>query len=829
MGIVLKIKKALPQKHFLHGGWNLRKSPSNSIPPAIKFPEQGIQATVPGTVHTDLLAAGLIPDPFFGINEKKLNWIHENDWIYGAIFDLPQEFRLKKQTYLVCDGLDTVCQIRLNGKILGEANNMFRQYRLSINASLQERNNHLQIYFHCPKKIGRQNENRYGKLSAAIHTERVYLRKAQYSFGWDWGPSFPTMGIWKPIYLYQSNDVRICNVRFHTSVIQNNSAMVMIEVHIDGNIKEAKLLEIELSHEDQVIRKNIADFKEENVQVPMEVSNPRLWYPSGEGNPNLYQLNVNLINQKDEIVDEWTGKIGIRIMTLETVSKGKPSFRFVINGKPIFIKGANWIPADSFLPRVASEKYNHLLNSAKAAGMNMIRVWGGGIYENNIFYEICDRLGLLVWQDFMFACGHYPEHQDFVSNIEEEFHQNINRLQHHPSIALWCGNNENEWGWYMDHGTPVENLPGFGIYHQIIPEILKKLDPLRPYWPTSPFGSEIDPNSEKSGNRHQWDIWSSGVDYTEVKADKSLFVSEFGFQGPANRTTLERALPESDWHAQASSFLFHNKQNEGPKLLAQFLNNHLPEQNTWKDFIYLTQLNQGFALKTCIEHWRSRWPKTAGSIIWQLNDCWPVTSWSLIDAELQPKLAYYFVKKAFSEILIYFKQKSSITDIYLLNSSPGHYQGLLRIHFFDLRSGNISEELNFELSLSENMSKKVYRHDNGKAMASEDWLILATLTDSKNKIIHRNYLLSNRWKYISLPASNVTLNYTSAEDATQLAVSAERATFFVDLFHPKFTFSDRGFILLPGEVKKLEIIGKNVGEFNLDALETYTLNHYLKI
>jgi len=824
----LKIKEALPLKYLLSGGWLLRKTPQNSIPQTINFPDQGISASVPGTVHTDLLHSGLIPDPFYGNNEKELLWIHENDWIYETFFDFPPEFRSKKQIYLVCDGLDTVCEIRLNGKILSETINMFRHYRFPINTYLNKHNNHLQLYFHSPKKIADRKKNRYGNLWGANHSERVFLRKAQYSFGWDWGPSFQTMGIWKPVYLYQSEDIRIRDVRFHTSTIHNNTAVAMIEIDFDGNTKEAKLLEIELKNEDQVLRKKIVDPKAGTLQIRIEIPNPRLWYPNGEGKPNLYQLNVNLRNQNDIIVDEWTRNVGIRTITLETVSKGKPSFRFIINGKPIFIKGANWIPSDSFLPRVTSDKYENLLGKAKAAGMNMLRVWGGGIYENDIFYEICDRLGLMVWQDFMFACGHYPEHQEFISNIEEEFRQNINRLQRHPSLAIWCGNNENEWGWFMDHGTSVKNMPGYPIYHQIIPNILKKLDPLRPYWPTSPFGSEPDPNSEKSGNRHQWDIWSSGVDYPEVKSDKSLFVAEFGFQGPANRETFEKALPQSDWQPDAPLFLFHNKQIEGSKLLSHFLSCHLPVQDKWKDYIYLTQLNQGFALKTCIEHWRSRWPKTAGSIVWQLNDCWPVTSWSLIDAELRPKLAYYFVKNAFSDILIYFKQKESITNIYLQNSSSGQQQGILKIDILNLKSGLISEHVDLELSISKNETKKVYSYDHGNQTDYKDWLILATLTNLKNEMIYRNSFLLKRWKDISLPDSKVMLNYIREGSSLKLSVSAVAPTFFVDLFHPKFTFSERGSILLPGEEKEMEFFGNNIEEFKIDEVEIYTLNKYLK-
>jgi beta-mannosidase len=509
------------------------------------------------------------------------------------------------------------------------------------------------------------------------------------------------------------------------------------------------------------------------------------------------------------------------------MSSGKPSFRFIINGQPVFIKGANWIPSDAFLPRVTPEKYDKLLTMAKTAGINMLRVWGGGIYENNVFYELCDRMGLMVWQDFMFACGHYPEHPEFISNIKEEVSQNINRLQYHPSVAIWCGNNENEWGWFMDHGPPVKRMPGFKIFHQIIPKILKNIDPLRPYWPTSPFGSDPDPNSEKNGNHHQWDIWSSGVDYSEVKSNKSLFVSEFGFQGPANRETFEKALPKSDWHPDAPLFLFHNKQHGGSKLLDHFLKCHLPEQHSWEDFIYLTQLNQGFALKTCLEHWRSHWPKTAGSIIWQLNDCWPVTSWSLIDSDLNPKLSYYFVKQAYCDTLIYFKRKNTSAEMYLLNSSSNRFHGIVTLHNLDLKTGTVSQIEVFELSLDENMSKKLYNLEQKIQGDSKDCLIMATLSDLNNRIIHRNYFLSTRWKNVALPDTQVSMKLVTEKASTQLVVSSENPAFFVDFYHPRVRFSDRGFILLPGEEKKLAVSGEQIEKINIADIEVYSLNNYL--
>ena len=270
------------------------------------------------------------------------------------------------------------------------------------------------------------------------------------------------------------------------------------------------------------------------------------------------------------------------------------------------------------------EKYETLLKYAKDANMNFVRVWGGGIYENEIFYELCDELGLLIWQDFMFACASYPEHKEFMKNVEDEVEQNIERLQHHPSIALWCGNNENEWIWHQEMKTSYKEMPGYKIYHEVIPDILKAADPERPYWPSSPFGSDDDPNAYSSGNRHEWGIWSKWIDYSEVKNDNSLFVTEFGFQGPANKKTFEKYLSKNKRYSQDPVFEFHNKQVEGPERVFKFLSGNLPIKTEWEDFIYLAQLNQALALKTCLERWRINWPVANGSIIWQLNDCWPV-------------------------------------------------------------------------------------------------------------------------------------------------------------------------------------------------------------
>ncbi|HFE63726.1 MAG TPA: glycoside hydrolase family 2 protein, partial [Caldithrix sp.] len=654
---------------FLLGKWKLKIVKGSANSSRLSLPPGGIPASVPGTVHTDLLNGGYIPDPFYADNETKLEWVQECDWRYRTQFNLPPEFDLEKPILLVFEGLDTFTEIRLNGEQLGTTENMFQRYEFPVQKILKHKENVLEVVFHFASRRCRELEEQFGKLPVALSSARVYARKAQYSFGWDWGPSFPTMGIWRPVYLLQPDIAQIRTVRFHTLSLAEDSAQVQIDVELEGTPLPEATVQCKLENGEQHFSRKRKAGNQSKIVFRLRIDHPRLWWPNGEGEQHLYNLQIILQDRENRLLDTKSLRVGIRTVTLQTEENGKPAFRFFVNGRPIFARGANWIPADSFLPRVSQSKYRKLLLLARNAHMNMLRVWGGGIYEDNSFYQLCDELGLLVWQDFMFACGVYPHHREFLANIEEEFRQNINRLQHHPCIALWCGNNENEWGWVADQKKPVEQMPDFSIYHRQLPKIVSRHDPHRPYWPSSPFGSDAHPNDPRSGNRHQWEIWSMWQDYTSVKSDRSLFITEFGFQGPANRETLESALPEHSWHPQSELFEFHNKQVEGNERLFRFLAGHLPVQTIWADFLYLAQLNQGLALKTCLEHWRSRWPETSGSIIWQLNDCWPVTSWSLIDSALQPKLAYYFVKSAFLPQTVYFRELTDRLEVVVFNRS----------------------------------------------------------------------------------------------------------------------------------------------------------------
>ncbi|HET54494.1 MAG TPA: glycoside hydrolase family 2 protein, partial [Ignavibacteria bacterium] len=539
----------------------------------------------------------------------------------------------------------------------------------------------------------------------------------------------------------------------------------------------------------------------------------------------LYVLAVSLSDKNGNTVESVSRKVGIRTIELIKSEKKENTFKLRINGRDIFAKGVNWIPADSFLPRVNNEKYKKLLTYAKDANMNIIRVWGGGIYESDYFYKLCDELGLLVWQDFMFACGSYPEHKEFINNVKEEVEQNVKRLQHHPSIALWCGNNENEWIWYQKYSPDYKEMPGYKIYHKVIPDILKEFDAQRPYHPSSPFGEDEDPNSFNSGNTHQWKIWSMWTDYTQVVNDKSLFVTEFGFQGPANKDTLEKVIPKQNRRLHDYIFEFHNKQFEGPERIWRFLSAHFPLPSSWDDYFYLAQLNQTFALKTCLEHWRTN-GRTNGSIIWQINDSCPVTSWSIVDYDLKPKLVYYFVKNIFSPQLIYFSENNELIKVKLQNRSNDEFKGTYRLAVIDTSSGKIIDDRKSKIKTKAGKDDTIDEFKKSDFLNSNK-IIITNLYNSSSELINTNYYHHKPWKYYQIAESNIVLTQLEKKSKTQLLVSTDKPAYFVDLYLEGVEFSKRGFTLLPNEEVVIDLLNHS-NQINLNEIRTFSLNDFLR-
>ncbi len=625
-----------------------------------------MSAVVPGTVHTDLMAAGIIPDPFVRRNELDAQWVEHESWIYRRVFELEEDFLREDRIQLVAEGLDTYAHITINRRAVGETDNMFIAHRFDVKRFLKIGQNVIEIRFDSPVARSKALEQKHGALTAAPEPHRVYVRKAQYSFGWDWGPKLTTSGIWRPIRLEAFSACRVADVRVRTVRIADDAAEVRIDVALQKSTSRPVSLDIRITGPGCDVSKTI---KGTGAAASLRVRLPhaQLWWPNGYGEQPLYRADVRASVGGSEC-DAAGTSFGIRSVRLvqERDAEGR-SFIIEVNGVPIFCKGSDWIPSDSFLPRITDGTYERLLTAARDAHMNMIRIWGGGIYEDDRFYELCDRLGLLVWQDFMFACGEYPQYAEFFRSVRAEAEAVVVRLRNHPSLAVWCGNNECEWLFCNDNpGKTPNDMTGAPIFRDVLSAVCRELDGTRPYWRSSPFGRGF-PNAESNGNHHQWTVWSAWKDYPAYEQDHARFVTEFGFQAPANRRTYEEVFAPEDLSPHSPVMEHHNRQVEGPERLARFQAAHFPLTDDFDRFIFQGQMVQAEALKTAMEHWRRRKFRTAGALFWQLNDCWPVSSWSVIDSALRPKPAYFYARRFFAPVLVSFKRTAHGVEVWGVN------------------------------------------------------------------------------------------------------------------------------------------------------------------
>jgi len=629
------------------------------------------KARVPGVVHPDLVHSKKIPHPYYRLGELDVRKIEDRDWCYKKKFKVDGDFLEFDSLQLVFEGLDTFATVLVNGHKVGRFSNMFYEHRIDVKSLLKRGENVIVVEFDSPIKT---LEKMYGardvKLSGAFYSPGVYGRKAQYSFGWDWGPRLPTSGIWRPVWLKAYNICRIDSFHFRSETDPSGkNARAVVEVSLDAFRDEEADVVVSLGGHGYAGRKSEKRkliIGRNDFTFEPTLKNPKLWWPNGYGDQALYDLEIT-VTKDGTVLDKSSKKVGFRKIEVvqEKDDEGK-TFYFKVNGVPIFCKGANWVPADSFLPQVTRDRYDYLLNKAKEANMNMLRIWGGGVYESEDFYDLCDEKGIMVWQDFMFACAEYPEEDWFLEECRKEAEEVVRRLRNHACLAIWCGNNENEWGFKAGWFGKRDVFYGHTMYHKILPEVCDRLDPSTFYWPSSPYGGD-DPNSQSEGDRHSWDVWSGMKDYSEYLKDKGRFVSEFGFQSLPSMDTIEKFTAPEDRHPQSKVMEHHNKQVNGPERLVWFLSHHFKVPSDLKTFSYLTQVNQGEAMKAGIMHWRRRKFKTAGALIWQLDDCWPVASWSLIDYYGDLKASYYYTKRAFDSVAVSLVLNGDSIEAWIIN------------------------------------------------------------------------------------------------------------------------------------------------------------------
>lgn len=630
-----------------------------TVPPALRG--RRFAAWVPSCVHTVLMRHGAIEDPYLGEGETLTRWIGLTDWEYRCTFDADGGLFDHERIDLACDGLDTVATVRLNDTVIGRSENMHVRHRFDSRGALRRGRNELVITLASPVRYALEHERRLGKLPyMTASLDRLpynFIRKMACNFGWDWGPQLVTSGIWKGVRLEGWSGVRIKSAALHTialrSLRMSHNADVRLLIETQSSGKHAD--NVTYSLEDHLGNGIVSGVTEDlQVRHDCDLTHVNPWWPLGHGAPALYKLVVATS------ADQITMMCGLRTIELDT-SPDDIGRKFVVkvNGKPIFCKGFNWIPDDCFLDRANdSPRLRRRIQQAVDCGANMLRVWGGGIYETDTFYDLCDEMGVLVWQDFPFACAAYPEEEPFRTLVEEEARDNVARLAHHPSLVLWNGNNENLWG-YHDWGWKKERLVegrtwGPGYYFDVLPKVVSEVDPSRPYWAASPWSGDCDvdtglhPNLETHGNKHVWEVWHGPGDYVNYRRFTPRFCSEFGFQGPPTFATLSRVMPPGEWRRDARQMAIRQKSPGGNERNDRIAAMYFDLPADFDDYLYLLQVMQARAVQCGVEWFRSRQPVCMGTLIWQLNDCWPVHSWAAIDGDGREKPLFHAARRFYA-------------------------------------------------------------------------------------------------------------------------------------------------------------------------------------
>ena len=646
------------ERVLIDSGWQLRMvgGPTTSV----NLPDS-IPAQVPGCVHTDLMAAGIIEDPFLDNNEAKFAWIGLCDWEYWTTFtvsDLPGAKR-----FLEFQGLDTVASVKLDGELLLETANQHRRYRCDITELATVGEHLLSITFSSPIRHADKMSIELGYRPHVNHHPYNAIRKMAASFGWDWGIDTATSGVWKPIVL-ESFDSRINAVRPEVSFSGETG---VVKCHVDIDSPGPVNLRVTVGDSESTMRADPGI-----NTVVNEVEKPLLWWPSGRGPQSLYQLKVQ-IETGETILDVWEGRIGFRSAQLHfPADDDTTGFEFVINGEPTYIRGFNWVPDDALITRITKDRLRERLEQAVLANTNLIRVWGGGIYETDDFYDLCDELGIMVWQDFPFACAAYSEEEPMLTEVTQEAKENIVRLMPHPSLVLWNGNNENLWGFQEWGWEPRLQGKTWGreFYHNILPGLVASLDPGRSYTPGSPFSpiEGIRHNDPNHGSVHIWDTWNE-KDYSHFRNYKPRFVAEFGWQGPPTWSTLKRSIHDEPLTPESPGMLVHQKAMLGNDKLTDGLVPHFSYPESMETWHWAMQLNQAIAVWTGLTHMRAEYPRCMGSIVWQLNDGWPATSWAAIDYDGLPKPLYFAIEQSYRDVLWTLRPNEVGLELVIVNDS----------------------------------------------------------------------------------------------------------------------------------------------------------------
>lgn len=815
----------------LNGEWRLLYfEPGQGLQKGAQAPDfderEAIPVQVPGDVHTALIRAGLLPDPYYDENPEACGWVEDYEWWYRTRFTVPAEMHGERFD-LVLEGLDTLADIYLNGEKVGSSYNMFTPYRFDVTSRLRRgEENLLAICFHSVVlEAEKKDVSRYW---AAFYKPRVWVRKAQMNWGWDWGPRFVTVGVWRPAHLEAYSVARVADLFAYTTQLTEEGAQLRLIAEVERISSDERPLVVSFAvHDHGQDWRVSAPVIDGTAETTLWMESPQLWWTHDLGTPHLYRLEAELLDGA-RIIHTENRRFGVRTIEVDQSPGRQPetsNFTFVLNGVKLFAKGADWIPADNLIGSIPSERYRKLIQMARDANMNMLRVWGGGIYEVPAFYDTCDELGILVWQDFMFSCAAYPDDdEDFTKEVRREAEVVVKRLRNHPCIALWCGNNENQWIDSMHHWNKPD-YPFFGerLYSQVLPEVCAALDPSRMYWPGSPYGGD-DANSDAEGDKHNWQVWAGmiyprtsreelrvdtspqGVSYRHYAHDMGRFISEFGMHAAPALRTLQRNIPPEQFLYDSEGMLYRIKDPDTARKERLF-EAHVWQPKDMQEFVLLSQMVQAEGLKFGIEHYRRRKFECSGALFWQLNDCWPGISWSVTDYYLNPKGAYHTVSRAFARLLYTFQQEEdgSVT-LWGVNDMLEPASGELRVRRLRFDGTPLSDEVH-RVRVAANSSEQLLKMEAAREPEAE-FLVVQV---KRGHLAPDNVHFFSEWKHLKMPKATVRAVFTplGAEGSRwQCDLSSDTYAHFVHLVFPQDSVqtSDNYVFLLPGETRTLEFL-----------------------
>lgn len=815
--------KCRVSRRLLHENWLFRRSGD----------DRWFSATVPGCNFNDLLRSRQIEDPFYRDNERSLQWIEQEDWEYRCEFNLTGA-ELELDVELVFEGLDTYAAVNLNGHRILDADNMFRTYRLTCRDKLRVGCNELVVVFRSPIRevlpkhrangitYPAENDNSKERLS-------VYTRKAPYHYGWDWGPRFVTSGIWKPVYLDFIDRARISDVHFLVRNLSDEKAELSVTVELDVLRQFSGKLFIECPDAagiNHVVQLDVQPGSH-TFSIDFTVADPRRWWPNGLGEPYLYNFDI-LLTDAFDVVDQKRRRVGLR--TIEVVNAADEHgecFYLKVNDRPVFMKGANYIPSDSFLDRVSVEKYQRIFADAVAANMNMLRVWGGGVYEQDVFYELADKHGVLIWQDFMFACSLYPGDSGFMNSVAAEATDTIKRLRNHASLALWCGNNEIEmgmecWDWPEKFGYSPELYDRLKddynkLFRQLLPRLVEVHDRQRFYLPSSPIGFWERPEDDGRGDSHYWGIWHGGEDFEQYRHRVSRFMSEFGFQSFPILESVKQYSSPVDWHFGSTVMNTHQRHPRGNRLIHDYMQKSFKEPHTFEHFLYLSQVQQAEGLRIAFEAHRGAKPYCMGTLYWQFNDCWPVASWSGIDYYGRWKALHYQARRSFAPTTVFIAEDGDDVDICAVSDIPAPSSGELDVSLLTL-DGKMLWHKRCGVQVPADASSNLLRLSRIELLAEHDpsELVLIAILLEGNTPVSESLHYFVPTQRLALRRPNIEWNVKSRDGDSIVRLRtntlAKHLYLSVNGLSPGTNLSDNFFDLLPGREKSVQVPSGEPGQ-----------------